>query len=376
VSDPGTGNLRIDVPGASAPAAAAPLLLHLQRERGGPVLAREPVAAGDLADAVAEYWFEVGLRRRDSAPPLSELDLRVETVVRDDPDEGRFCSGFSLADPASPEQCRFFPFDVLAPVAARGAERLLAEGVIERGELYYFRLAELPEPTRVRGPEGRAAPSLAPLSLARVRERITCGERGEPGERTDEADYPVFFTRAARERAERVSRRGASARPAVESGGLLVGPLCRCPDTGELFALVTEVLEATDSEASGYSLTYSGATWSRIQGVLRARATQPATRHHRVLGQTHGHNFLPFDGAEPCEACSLVEVCTRTSASLSEDDRIWARSVFSAEPWQLSQVFGLDARSHPCEAFYGQRRGQLARRSYQLIDAVDPGWFA
>jgi hypothetical protein len=186
-----------------------------------------------------------------------------------------------------------------------------------------------------------------------------------------EEPYPVFFTREARERAERISRKGADAQPPVETGGLLVGPLCACPETGETFSVVVDVLEATDSDATTYTLNYSGTTWARIQTILRARQAQPSTRHHRILGQCHGHNFVLLAGVPPCEMCHRVEVCTRTSANLSPEDRTWCRAHFSCEPWQLSQVFGLDARTRPVETFYGQRGGSLERRSYHVVDRVD-----
>jgi hypothetical protein len=187
--------------------------------------------------------------------------------------------------------------------------------------------------------------------------------------------YPLFFTRSALRRAERVSRKGADAGPPVETGGLLIGLLCACPDTGEMFAVIVDVLEATDSEATAHTLFYSGATWARIQAILRAWRANRATRHHRIIGQMHGHNFLPFDGAAPCEECEHRADCTRSTAYLSTADRTWARAVFNGEPWGVSQVFGLDARSNPVEAFYGQRGGSLMPRSYRVIDDFDEALF-
>lgn len=360
----------MDVGRPRAPATAAPLSLHLQRERGGSVLAREPVERRDLVDVLAEYWFELELRAGRPVRPLAEVETRVEVVVRDDPESGRYCTGFHLSDPDAPLRRRFFPFEILAPVASRRARQLLADGVLASGELYFYGLCEPDDTVLLRGPEGRGGPSFAPLAL----ERVQAG--ADPVAPGNGDDYPVFYTRAARASAERIARKGAARRPAVETGGLLAGPLCRCPDSGEVFAVVTDVIEATDSEHQPYSLTYSGSTWTRIQAVMKKRRQNDATRHHRLLGQVHGHNFLPADGAEPCEACALVATCTRSSALLSEDDRTWCRAVFSAEPWQLSQVFGLDARSEPTERFYGQRRGELLRRGYHVIDDVDPEWFA
>jgi hypothetical protein len=138
-----------------------------------------------------------------------------------------------------------------------------------------------------------------------------------------------------------------------------------------MFALICDVLEATDAEATKYSLSYSGPTWARIQNIMRARQANPATRHHRIIGQAHGHNFMPAEGAPPCEWCHLQPNCTRTSAYLSADDRNWCRAIFNAEPWQLSIVYGLDALTRPVEAFYGQRGGQLERRSYAIVENLD-----
>jgi hypothetical protein len=333
------------------------------------------VEARDLVDAIAEYWFATDLRRGRTSSALGDVAASIRTVEREDAKIGSYVAGFELEghsqlQPQPGEKLsRYFPRECLEHVAARRAKALLADGGLEPGDLYYYGIAPgLPE-TTVRGPEGRVAPSLASVPLGRIRE----GAEGFEVPPEDD-DYPVFFTREARERAERLSRKGGDAQPPVETGGLLVGPLCRCPETGELFAVVASVIEANDCEATKYSLTYSGATWSQIQTIVRAQQQQRATRHHRILGVCHGHNFLPFEGAEPCEACEIAPICTRSSAHLSSDDRTWSRAVFSGEPWHVSQVFGLDARSGLTETFYGQRAGALARRGYYVIDELDPSW--
>ena len=360
-----------------APAKAAPLGMHLHLERGGEVVAIEPVTRGDLVDALAEVWLDTNLRRGFPDVGLEQVRGQLSLVYREDPEIGRYCAGYDLEarDPDGSPCRRFFPRDSLEHVAARGARRLIEQGRLAAGALYYFALgpAEGAPPWRdgetqaltVEGPPGRSAPGALSVPLERLRKRAVAVEGPTDGH------YPVFFTREACERAQRIARKGGDAQPPVETGGLYVGPLCVCPDTRELFAVVVDVLEATDAEATKYSLTYSGPTWARIQAILRARRKRNATRHHRVLGQGHGHNFLPLEGAEPCEACDLVAVCTRTTAYLSLDDRTWCRAVFPGEPWQISQVFGLDARSRPVDAFYGQRGGTLVRRGYAVIEDFD-----
>jgi len=126
------------------------------------------------------------------------------------------------------------------------------------------------------------------------------------------------------------------------------------------------VLEATNADGTKFSLSYSSRTWSRIQAVLRARAARPATRAHRLLGQVHGHNFMP--AGEPCEACATAEVCGRSTAFLSADDLLWCRAVFHEQPWQVSVIYGLNARGEAVSTFYGQHAGELVPRGYHLID--------
>jgi hypothetical protein len=361
-----------------ASAKAAPFGMHLHLERGGDAVSIEPVTRSDLVDPLAEVWLDADLRRGFAEVRLDQVRARVSPVHRNDPEIGRYCAGFDLEvrDPEGKPFRRFFPRESLDHVASRGARRLIEDGRLDSGALYYFGLGPAdggspwsegvtPVLPPIAGPPGRSAPGTLRVPLARLRERAR-----HVGPASDD-HYPVFFTRAAHERAERVARKGGDAQPPVETGGLYVGPLCVCPDTLELFAVVVDVLEATQAEATKYSLTYSGPTWARIQAILRARRGRRASRHDRVLGQGHGHNFLPLEGAEPCEACAHVAVCTRTSAYLSLDDRTWCRAVFPGEPWQVSQVFGLDARSRPVDAFYGQRGGTLVRRGYSVIDDFD-----
>jgi hypothetical protein len=101
-------------------------------------------------------------------------------------------------------------------------------------------------------------------------------------------------------------------------------------------------------------------------------ATEPATRTHRIVGQCHGHNFLPADGAPPCEVCSRVEVCGRTSVFVSGEDVEWSRAVFRRQPWSVSHIFGSNARREQVQGLFGLRDGRLLERGFDLIPEFRP----
>src|SRR5262249_38088813 len=105
----------------------------------------------------------------------------------------------------------------------------------------------------------------------------------------DAGRHPVLYTPRAFDQAARCARKGAAEQPPVETGAVLVGDLCSCPQTGEFFVLVVDALEVQEAEQKPLSLAYSGQTWGRIQAVMRARQANPATRAQRLVGQSHGH---------------------------------------------------------------------------------------
>ncbi|MEE8165186.1 MAG: hypothetical protein V3T64_06435, partial [Myxococcota bacterium] len=292
--------------------------------------------------------------------------------------------------------------------------RLVEEGTLEQGDLFYYTI-EIPD-TKI-GPlviEGVASPPAVearPIRPLLVRsKRVLANQRqgladeayaleqhseedrpqlrlaasssslreddsreedlgeAKPADLSSSSQYRVFYTSGALAKAERISRKGASRIPPVETGGLLLGRLYWCSEERRLFGLIDDVLEAAHSEGTTYSLTFTGETWARVQAVLKARQRNPMTRGERILGQCHGHNFLPFFEGETCDGCPAQGECQLTTAYLSESDRTWCRAVFPREPWQLSHVFGLTPRRESVSALFGQRGGVLVRRDYDVLD--------
>jgi hypothetical protein len=355
--------------------ASATLAVVLRADEGGPELTREAVTDADLLDAQSELWLAGCLRQGRPNVALDDLTIRVLPLAGRG---GPRCLGFALeADGVGGDAPRLeFGVHALGHVASRAARRLLESGALKTGDTYYYEVHAAARPSlRAAAASGVAGMKLSARSAPPVFEEVVLPpllERARTVGELDERNCPVFYTEEALARAERLARKGTESQPPIETGAVLIGPLCSCPRTGEFFAVVCEALEVRDAEEREFSLTYSGKSWARIQAVMKARQTQPATRAHRILGQCHGHNFLPAGGAPPCEQCATAKVCSRTSVFVSSDDRLWSRAVFSRQPWQLCHIFGLNARGEGVGSLFGLRDGQLLERGFHVISGF-PG---
>ncbi len=334
-------------------------------------LARERVSAADLSDVVGEAWREQCLRGGYPEHALADVPITLVPLYPAAPAQER-CRGFGLelTLPDGRRQRQEFSLKCLRPVAARVAESLRAAGMLGLTESYYYELAAVPSgegfrtqasgshsfSLRVKSP----APACVRVPLRPLLEASTAVDI------RDDADFPVFIEATALAKAEFCSRQGAQSSPPLESGGVLVGSLAFCESSREFFAVVTDVLEVNEAEQTTFSLAYSGRSWTRIQAILRARQQAHPAQALRLLGQCHGHNFLPNDGAR-CDECDKRAVCGLSSVFVSADDQTWMRAVFARQPWALCQIFGLNARKEPVHQLYALKDGMWQARGYFLL---------
>ncbi len=352
------------------PEEAWTVSVGLRLEKGGPVVHRELVTETDLIDPISECWLEGVLRKGRSHVGLEALRSQVVPLFSK---SGATCLGYTLEveDPEGHTGKRDFTIHSLESVAARGARRLVARGDMRQGDVYFFEMVAnhdngaSPVPSNDT-PALTVRSTTRPIAPLNIR-IFPLLERSRHVGPEDVDVFKVFYTEDALARVEVLARKGTDVEPAVETGGVLVGSLACCPDSGDLFVLVLDVLEASGADEKEFSLYYSSETWERIQTVMRAMQSQDATHTYRIVGQTHGHNFLPDGGAPPCAVCPQVPVCGRTSVFVSADDVSWARAVFRRQPWHLSHIFGLNARRDKVAGLFGLRDGRLLERGFHVI---------
>jgi hypothetical protein len=344
-----------------------PLTVKLRRGEDGPELASRPLRAGDLVDLRGEIFLDLFARRGMPDVDLEDVWLRV--LPRWSSAARRQCDGFTVeaGGPRGQTLTRDYPIFLFSDVATSLAEELVTKGQLGATDIYYWHIAADADRPRAIEPVAQfsIAASRAPLTYAihpiddLVRGAEVCGP-------LDAHNLPVFYLRNARERAETFARRGAGQHPPVETGAVLVGMLASCPDSGEFYAVVVDALELANPVESKFSLTFSGQTWARAQAVIHARqAQQPALR---LLGQCHGHNFTPRDGAPPCEACATAKVCGRSSVFASTSDVNWTRCALSGQAYALCHIFGLNARKEEVGELFTFRDNQLQPRGYYVVD--------
>jgi hypothetical protein len=363
--------------GATVPVEQPGLIVVLRDEETGALLAREPVHPADLLGHTNEAWREGCLRKGCPGLPLAQLQISLRPVLKESSSARSLCAGFGL-DTVLPDgrtTTTAFTVHSLGAVAARASERLVAQGKLKSGQTYTYELHFQPEF------QPKAEAPLAGSELEFEMDDRSPGlswletplrpllQQATPHQDIPEHCFHVFFTAPAFARAEQFARRGASATPPVETGAVLLGVPCSCPQTGEFFVVVTDAYEVMDGEQKVFSLTYTERSWYRIETVVKARQNLcPALR---LVGQAHGHNFLPA-GGKTCEACPSRPVCDLTNIYASEDDQSWTRAVFSGAPYALCAIFGLSARADQIHGLFTQRDARLRQRGYFVLPAFHP----
>jgi len=350
-----------------------PLDVLIRKEPNGAVLLSRPLSKSELAEFAAEAWHRVFLRGGFADVPLHCVPIKMLPTYSTGMTAGPL-AGFTIhtVNPAGRKIQVDFTKHAVGQTALELAQQLIASGDLRLGDNYFYELL-LGKADKQAVPSGPQVGCRATITTEAAPLRYLCVDLA-PLLRVSKAIGPhsehlgqVFYTEKAFQSAERFSRQGGNQQPPVETGCMLVGTLCACPKTGEFFCVVTDVLEARDAQSRKLSLEFTGQTWNRIETIVRAKQAQPASATQRLLGQAHGHPFLPLDGAPPCDVCWQKKECPRTSCFVSLDDRTWSRAVFPRQPWQLCHIFGLNARGDYVNKLFGQHNGNLNERGYRVL---------
>jgi proteasome lid subunit RPN8/RPN11 len=245
--------------------------------------------------------------------------------------------------------------DYFADAARAVAKRLVSEAILRKGDLvrcfpvaFADPAADPPMPRR-----SRPIPPRIPLregALAELAARdALCG--------TSDAELPVFVPRLVLDQATEQTER----EPGRETGGILIGNLCRDRETAGLFLEVTAQIPARHTEATSASLTFTPETWTDVQAALTLRGQEEI-----MLGWWHSHPVREW-----CRECPPEKRadCTLARGFLSEDDRLLHRTVFP-RAYSVALVVN-DLESGPTFSLFGWSRGLIAHREFPARAEVE-----
>jgi hypothetical protein len=298
--------------------------------RGRSVLAAPP----DLA-SVAPVWH-----REAGAPFVDQVRISV-------PDD--------CGDSVSCE----IPNEFFRAAVEKRAESLVQSGALAVGERFTFRVCAFASPNSVPvlavdldDLEGEALNSelviqARPIDLFRAAGQM-CGVQS-----ATENEVPVFIPARVIDEFKALS----IASPEVETGVILVGHLCRDPESSELFLEVTAGIPARHTIAARASLTFTPETWAAVAAAIRLR-----NGGEIIVGWAHSHPWF-------CRNCDdeSQRVCPLGKPMFSVSDRNLHETVFSLG-YQVALLLSLygDETEPGCDLF-GWILGGIEARGFYVF---------
>lgn len=341
------------------------------------VLALEPVSLSDLLSPRDQAWWD-GVRVGALPTDLQALEVQVHPGENAGPDR---LGGYYMEMRKGRQSFRrHFKLSTLSQTLARPLEKLLTDGVITAEDEYDYFLTSRPhEESDHKRSIGhvQATARMEPLvfETASLAEYLANSEElsgptskqlaAQERER-ESKQMPMFVVDDAWQDGRELARLGGE----DESAAVATGRLFRDTDSPEVFVVIDAFLQAEFAAEEKFSVTFSGDTWGQVRTRLEQRRRRLNRPHEMIVGSVHGHNFQPAadeSGRRMCEACSILEVCSRSTAVASTNDFRWHRSVFAGQPWASLLIWGWNAREEEEWRMYGLDNATLAPRTVRLL---------
>ena len=347
------------------------------------ILAMEAVLHSDLTSARDEAWW-AGVRTGRLPADLTLLSMKLTPGPRQ---EAHLVDGYTLElSDATHSFAHRFSVHSLSQTAQRALTRLIQKKQLKDDvQIHYFLVCKpVTQPAadhRHQEAPVRASAHHEPLPLEQasldeyleLSEPVTAAaQAADPAGDDETLHMPVFFHEPVWAKGHTLARRGDD----LESAGVWTGRLMRDTKRPEVFILVDACIDARHADEEKYSVTFSGATWSRVRQVLQQRRRRLNRPGEIILGSVHGHNFTPGtkeDGGRLCDECPDLATCRKTTAVLSTADLNWHRSVFAAQPYAILTLWGWTARKQEVWQCYSLADATLTSRPIHLLKAEPSG---
>ncbi len=255
---------------------------------------------------------------------------------------------------ASPERPDEVSIEFFRPLAERAVAAWIEAGRIRAGEHFVFSVCAFPvDPARPGDADGLAVEA-APRVVA-IEQRPLAGSLAASRSLGPDSGgaFPVFVAPTVVADAIELAHSAAER----ESGGVLVGRLCRSLAEPELFLEVTGLIPARHASATSGTFTFSSETWSAAHAALALRRSGEV-----LVGWMHSHPFF-------CRACPAERRrdCAFGRPLFSRDDIHLHRTCFPA-PYQVALLISDLGPAGYAPTFYGWRHGRVGERGVRVLD--------
>jgi hypothetical protein len=245
--------------------------------------------------------------------------------------------------------------------AREGSAELVERGVLEKGDVYRYRVCAYP--SGASGADSSESGSNA-FSVEEVFQNLPLEEgliesflsdATAWGDDADAGDMRVFIPQHVMDAVVEKSGQVGD----VETGGVLVGKLRRCPASSEIFLEVTAQVPAAHTDSGAARLTFTADSWAAAQAAIDLRG-----RDELMCGWWHFHpNF--------CRKCpeETRRKCVLSGPFFSSEDIHMHKTIFP-RAFQIALLVSDQGRKPLEVSFFGWRHGMVVSRGCDVLDTA------
>jgi proteasome lid subunit RPN8/RPN11 len=310
-----------------------------------------------------EWTRLAGLRTRGVWAPQSAAERGIEPLWHQTLGEPHM-RGFRvhLGPAGASGWFEDFPIQYYKDQARAASTRLVAQGVLESGESFLYRMTAFARPAPAAARVSAFALEDVPPPLGILHTPLAPFMAASAPRQVDGVDaFPVFLPQAVLDEATALTIAAGES----ETGGFLIGHLHHAADAPtagvgcQIFVEVTALLPARYTVGSGTKLTFTSDTWTDARATITLRG-----HHEHLLGWFHSHPQFAWCAAKGCSP-EAQRSCSQASGFLSEDDGILHRTMF---PRAFTLALLITRTIGGCAAaLFGWQQGMLASRGFRVI---------
>jgi proteasome lid subunit RPN8/RPN11 len=246
-------------------------------------------------------------------------------------------------------------------LAQAGSAAMIERGLLERGEVYRYKVCAYPSAAPGAGPRESEAGA---FSVEEIFESLPLEARPiEPflasatawGSDSDPSDMRVFIPQHVMDAVVAKSREVGE----VETGGMLVGKLHRCASSPEIFLEVTAQIPAAHTEPQAARLTFTVDSWAAVQAAIELR-----DRDELMCGWWHFHPDF-------CRKCpeERRRGCVLSRPFFSLEDIHMHRTIFP-RAFHIALLVSDHGRESLDVSLFGWRHGMVVSRGCDVLGAA------